>query len=572
MFLKERIAHKRAVSAEKEQARLRHKAEAKEIKAQQVAEFLKEMLRGAREEVAKGRDASILLEILDKTARRVGTELTNHPWVQEDLYTTIGRVYADLGRYQEAELVMGHALATTRNALARREEFEDVQPSLPLALGSLAEVLLAEGKMSEAEALYREALAATRALPDAQPSEISAGLNNLAVALNLQSKWAEAEKLYRESLALTSDTDRAGRETIKPNLGYVQLYGESLALTPNIDRAGTATIKANLACVLGNQGKHAEAESMAREALAIRRSLAPNDPNLDIWVYALALTLTRQGKLDDAEQVYNRWLSPPTAPLAQSALLLQRRGQLLAQRCKWKEAAADLSRALELHPANSLVWHCLAAVLIADDRLQAYRELCQKGIERFGQAIDPYGSETITRDCLILPPAGLDLVRIAKLADMAVSVPSNYVWITSSQLAKGLAEYRQAHFTAAAEWTQRVLSRVPTTPGDPERNLQAAMILSMAKYHLQQTNDARVTLAKGVEMEQKLPNIESRDLGPAWLEWIFAKALMHEAKELIEGEMPGSVVQSPGPNPDRPGAVLGSEPKHAITNNNPRLK
>src|SRR5205814_312609 len=61
----------RARHAEQEQLRLRKEAVSKQTEAQQIAQFLKEMLQGAGPEVAKGRDASILVEILNNTADRV---------------------------------------------------------------------------------------------------------------------------------------------------------------------------------------------------------------------------------------------------------------------------------------------------------------------------------------------------------------------------------------------------------------------------------------------------------------------------------------------------------------------
>src|SRR5256886_17125651 len=81
-FLKERQARQRAVAAEQNQARLRqeaesarHQAEADKQKAkteaaksQQVAQFLKDMLKGVAPSVGLGRDTALLREILDKTA------------------------------------------------------------------------------------------------------------------------------------------------------------------------------------------------------------------------------------------------------------------------------------------------------------------------------------------------------------------------------------------------------------------------------------------------------------------------------------------------------------------------
>jgi hypothetical protein len=61
------------------------------------------------------------------------------------------------------------------------------------------------------------------------------------------------------------------------------------------------------------------------------------------------------------------------------------------------------------------------------------------------------------------------------------------------------------------------------------------MVLAMAQYRLQQTDEARAALAKGVEIERtKLPQLESGVVGGNWLDWIIAHALRREAQALIE--------------------------------------
>ena len=54
-------------------------------KAQQITTFLQDMLQGVGPSVALGRDTTMLREILNRTADRIGTELTNQPAVEADL-------------------------------------------------------------------------------------------------------------------------------------------------------------------------------------------------------------------------------------------------------------------------------------------------------------------------------------------------------------------------------------------------------------------------------------------------------------------------------------------------------
>ena len=87
----------RAKRAEREQSRLRQAAQAnaaaarvEAAKSEQVAAFLKDMLQGVQPSVALGRDTTMLREILDRTAERVGKDLTNQPAVEAELRDTLG--------------------------------------------------------------------------------------------------------------------------------------------------------------------------------------------------------------------------------------------------------------------------------------------------------------------------------------------------------------------------------------------------------------------------------------------------------------------------------------------------
>src|SRR5207245_5350973 len=93
----------RATRAEREQTQLRARAEANEHKAEteaarsvEVAQFMKDMLKGVGPAVALGRDTTLLHEILDKTAQRLD-KLKDEPLIEAELRNTIGEVYLALG-------------------------------------------------------------------------------------------------------------------------------------------------------------------------------------------------------------------------------------------------------------------------------------------------------------------------------------------------------------------------------------------------------------------------------------------------------------------------------------------
>jgi hypothetical protein len=109
-------------------------------------------------------------------------------------------------------------------------------------------------------------------------------------------------------------------------------------------------------------------------------------------------------------------------------------------------------------------------------------------------------------------------------------VDTNHPGINWIRVTKSLAEYRQGHWTNAAEWAERALANL----GVNERDAEAYLVLAMAKHNLNLPDDARSALAKAVEIvETKLPKVETGDIGDLWGDWIIAHVLLKEATVLI---------------------------------------
>ena len=217
---------------------------------------------------------------------------------------------------------------------------------------------------------------------------------------------------------------------------------------------------------------------------------------------------------------------------AREPAVLRANGVDHARHGDFARAAADFARVLELRADDHEVWHWQAATLIQAGQLDRYRALRQKSVERFGQTTDPNTAERIAKDYLILPSTEAGLETAAKMAETAVSAATNHSDMPWFQFAKGLAEYRQGRPGSAIEWMKKVVSN----QGDAlERDVEAYMVLAMAQHLTGQTNQARVTLAKGAATATgSLPQLDSGDLGDAWLDLVIAHALMREARALIQ--------------------------------------
>jgi hypothetical protein len=176
------------------EARLREQAQADKNKAQteaarssQVAQFMKDMLKGVGPSVALGRDATLLREILDKTAQRLD-ELKDQPLIDAELRNTIGEVYLALGDADKAEAMQREALALQRRS-AGNENLEAATSLYDLARA------VHERNEAESESLHREALAIRRKLLGNESPDVATSLDSLSRTLRSEGKFAEAETM-----------------------------------------------------------------------------------------------------------------------------------------------------------------------------------------------------------------------------------------------------------------------------------------------------------------------------------------------------------------------------------------
>src|SRR5262249_5329342 len=130
----------------------KRKAQTQAINSEQIAKFLKKMLEGVGPSVAKGRDRTMLKEILDTTAESMGKELRDQPEVQAELRNTLGYVYEDLDEYEKAAEM--HKAAVD----LRRGLWGDENAKVADSLNNLGTVRWNQGRLAEAEALLREGL------------------------------------------------------------------------------------------------------------------------------------------------------------------------------------------------------------------------------------------------------------------------------------------------------------------------------------------------------------------------------------------------------------------------------
>jgi predicted O-linked N-acetylglucosamine transferase (SPINDLY family) len=233
-----------------------------------------------------------------------------------DLWLRLVAAWETLRRWDAVESAAGRLL--------------ELRPGDPHVENSLANALQAQGKLDEAEAIYRHALGTAP-----QTERI---WSNLGTLLQRRNRLAEAEQAYRHAI----DIDPLQPQPLN-NLGTIlrtlgrneeaeKAYRRALAIRPTYAEA-----QFNLGCLLQSIGKADAAEAAYRGALTI-------EPGYVKAAYNLATVLDRPGRLADAEQAYRHVLAmTPDHPSARLNL-----GNLLHNASRFDEADEQYRRAMEI--------------------------------------------------------------------------------------------------------------------------------------------------------------------------------------------------------------------------------
>jgi serine/threonine protein kinase/tetratricopeptide (TPR) repeat protein len=547
----------------------------------QVARFLDGMLTSGDPVLANGRGSAEAMwrDMLDRAAKRVGTELTNQPAVQADMRMTIGRVYEDLGLFEKAETIIQEAL--TMYCQLPKSESSNSEEKVAHARLALSGMYSRQGKIAESREEADKALAIVVKLKGEETMEFVKLETRLARCDLAEDNPAEAESLARRALAtgrrLVGDRSVTLLETklllaeavrMRGSLAEAQRWARDCVSVAQQENGSNSLSAASsmyyLAFYLDRQGNLGEAETVIRQSLAIqRKNLPANHPMLEETLLLLGAELQRQGKTDqavDAERevlgIRRNLYRAGDDRVMQTATTLVKMlvpdfdeakvahlaseipeawailSEKLAKQGRWQDARTAAARMLELQPSNPSAYHLMAPLLVQTGDRRGYEDLCTSITTKFAGANDPYTADRMAKDCLILPSPGADLKVPARLAEIAVTAGrGDSSSLPYFQCCKALAELRQGRHEAAANWAQLAAKGT-----NPHSQAEALAITAMSHFKLGQLDKARTALIScNKVIEEKLPKAQQGSLGNDWRDWIIAHALQSEAKQMIEG-------------------------------------
>jgi tetratricopeptide (TPR) repeat protein len=504
--------------------RAENKATAAAAKSESVAQFLENMLNAAGPRVARGRDATLLRELLDQTAERVEKELAGQPEVQGDLWFTLGKTYSEIGDYRKAVSMLKKAADGYHSALGSEST------KLALALGHLGRCQSFIFRVAEGKASAQSGLEIARKLGDGEV--LATCLSNMAASLGVSGLASSDGVPYlREAIALRK-----------------KLGDNPMALAGCLNRLASSLDDENLA----------EKETLAREALDLhRRYVTADDPSVAYDLFLLGQILLKRDKLEEAEPVMReavqsfRKIHDKNHPYQSLVMLFY--AQVLIRCDKLDEAKSEIRQAAEAFPTVSFyrdlmgrveAWQgnwtaaaeqfkngdSFALATLQMGRKKDYSQLVHRALEQAASKPESGPDYHLVRIYLLEPVQGADLDLLRQLADRPVTTDDVPWMVSRARIDKALAEYRLGHFDAAYDWAARANGKDTRTPNQA----QAWYIQALASAGLKQVEAARTALAKGDELLNSPERKTHGEFLEDWSEWTVAENLRRETAELLK--------------------------------------
>ena len=302
--------------AERESARAR----SEEAKATQVSGFLTGMLAGVGPAAARGRDTTMLQEILAETDTRLGRDLGDQPEVEAALRDVLATTSVDLGDYDSARRNAERSIALKDQVFGH----DDHRTAITVAL--LGKTTMFQGDFVTADSLltWSDSLVSARlGQSSVEALEIRAArLENLNFAGQLDEAAALAEDIIarkRGTTAWGDDATLLALYNLAQIRGDQQRYAEADSLHGVVvplleeklgaDHPNTLAARVSWGLTLTYAERYAEAESIMVDALAnSRRILGDDHQAVQTAVNNLAIIYARTGQVAKAEPLYREMI------------------------------------------------------------------------------------------------------------------------------------------------------------------------------------------------------------------------------------------------------------------------
>ncbi len=276
----------------------------------------------------------------------------------------LANLYYAQGRYSQAELLYQQALKI------RQRQLGDDHPDVAGSLNNLANLYHAEGRYSKAKPLLQQALEIRqRQLGDDHP-DVATSLHNLAELYRAQGCYREAETLYQQARTIMQQQVGNDHPNVATNLNNLAelyraqgryseagtLYQQALKIRQGQlgkDHPDVASSLNNLASLYQSQSRYSEAETLYQQALKIwQQHLGKYHPDVASNLNNLASLYQSQGRYSEAETLYQQALKIVQQQLGEDhpyvAINLNNLASLYQSQSRYSEAETLHQQALRI--------------------------------------------------------------------------------------------------------------------------------------------------------------------------------------------------------------------------------
>jgi len=316
--------------------------------------------------------------ILAPAIKTIDAKFTNDTKTDARLREALAFVYSKIGLY-EAAIPLRKAVL-----IIQRELLGDAHPKTIASMNEMGYLLVSQGKRSEAEQFFREALEKRRRVLGEEHPDTLKSINNMGFLLTSQGKPSEAEPLLRGAL------DK-----------FRRVLGE--------EHPDTLNSIITMGYLLMSHDKYSEAEQFVREALEkCRRILGEEHPDTFKSLNNMGNLLMSQGNHTEAEPFMREALEKSCRLLGEehpdTLKCINNMGNLLASQGKYSEAEPFFCEAVgkfrrvlgDEHSYTLSVTSTFANVLLQLGKLEEAREQARQAVTMYRDHPD-WPSEKVKR-------------------------------------------------------------------------------------------------------------------------------------------------------------------------------
>jgi serine/threonine protein kinase/tetratricopeptide (TPR) repeat protein len=355
-------------------------ANAEQLKAMRINEFLQQMLSFSNQSVysvapvAQTKNVTVN-QMLDEIAPRIEAELADQPEVRAQILRTIASAFASQGIYDKAEKNYRSALETQTRI------FGTDHAETAATMTQFGILAMRQGKIAEADQLLENAVAfyrrqQARQAPDFRAVNLVTAMNFLGAVRMISTDLQSGGAIMEEALQIAENADLQGKE-----------------------RFALAAVQGDVGLYLARAGELERADRLLRESLAIHRQLSEYPRwEMGATLASLGELYNRKNQPDQAlefllesERIYRQTLGDKNRYLAfnlqHQAIALSLQKNFTAAEPK---ARQQLAIYLEVVPENKLVAaipnSVLGIVLVGNKRFDEAEGYLREGLQGLEQS------------------------------------------------------------------------------------------------------------------------------------------------------------------------------------------